>query len=390
MARRKRLLGIGIFVILIAVLGAGMYLRIRGHSSNEAAAESPGGDAPDVSASSAFATDVAIPVSGAPVIRDTLVLRVTASGEAAAWRQAVLTAQVRGRVVRLPVRENQNVRSGALLLALDSTEYGLNVEDAAAQLRKVQAEYQALTLFDSRAIQDSAVRAERERNARAKSGLDAAEVALRRARFELQQTRVRAPFPGRVASVNVVVGQMANVGTDLLTVVDLDSIKVEVQVLEGEVGYLKPGRRAQVRFSAFPDTVFEGRVATVNPMVDEQTRTAKVTVTVPNPDGRVLPGMYARVSLDAQRLPNRILVPRSAILERDRRTMLFVYEDGYAKWRYVTTGLENENYVEIVPNSETEMVKPGEIVLTDGHYTLIHDAHVRLVDDVKAAGGRPN
>ncbi|MEJ2218817.1 MAG: hypothetical protein P8099_19710, partial [Gemmatimonadota bacterium] len=74
----------------------------------------------------------------------------------------------------------------------------------------------------------------------------------------------------------------------------------------------------------------------------------------------------------------------------DRRTMLFVYEDGYAKWRYVTTGLENEDYVEIVPNPETEMVKPGEIVLTDGHYTLIHDARVRLVDDVKAAGGRPN
>lgn len=389
MARRKRLLGIGIIVILAAVLGAGMYLRIRGHG-NATEGAAPTGDAPDVSASSAFATDVAIPVSGAPVIRDTLVLRVTASGEAAAWRQAVLTAQVKGRVERLPVRENQRVRTGALLLALDSTEYGLNVEDAAAQLRRVQAEYQALTLFDSRAIQDSAVRAERERNARAKSGLDAAEVALRRAQFELQQTRVRAPFPGRVASVNVVVGQMAGVGANLLTVVDLDPIKVEVQVLEGEVGYLRPGRRAQVRFSAFPDEVFEGRVATVNPMVDEQTRTAKVTVSVPNPDGRILPGMYARVSLDAQRLPDRILVPRSAILERDRRTMLFVYEDGYAKWRYVTTGLENEDYVEIVPNSETEMVKPGEIVLTDGHYTLIHDARVRLVDDVKAAGGRPN
>ncbi len=389
MARRKRLLGIGIFVILVAVLGAGMYLRIRGHG-NAAEAETPKGDAPDVSASSAFATDVAIPVSGAPVIRDTLVLRVTASGEATAWRQAVLNAQVKARVERLPVRENQRVRAGALLVALDSTEYGLNVEDAAAQLRRVQAEYQALTLFDSRAIQDSAVRAERERNARAKSGLDAAEVALRRAQFQLQQTRVRAPFAGRVASVNVVVGQMADAATNLLTVVDLDSIKVEVQVLEGEVGYLSRGRRAQVRFSAFPDEVFEGRVATINPMVDEQTRTSKVTVTVPNPGGRILPGMYARISLDAQRLPDRILVPRSAILERDRRTMLFVYEDGFAKWRYVTTGLENEDYVEIVPNSDTEMVKPGEIVLTDGHYTLIHDARVRLVDDVKAAGGRPN
>src|SRR5690606_32926474 len=127
---------------------------------------------------------------------------------------------------------------------------------------------------------------------------------------------------------------------------------------------------------------------------DRQTRTAKVTVSVPNPEGRILPGMYARVSLEARRFADRILVPRSAILERDRRTMLFVYEGdergGLSKWRYVTTGLENESQVEIVANPDTDMVQPGEIVLTDGHYTLIHDARVRLVDDVRAAGGRPN
>ena len=55
----------------------------------------------------------------------------------------------------------------------------------------------------------------------------------------------------------------------------------------------------------------------------------------------------------------------------------------------MTTGLQNESQVEIVPNAETDSVAPGETVLTDGHYTLIHDARVRLVDDVKKAGGRP-
>ena len=64
-----------------------------------------------------------------------------------------------------------------------------------------------------------------------------------------------------------------------------------------------------------------------------------------------------------------------------RRTMLFVYEDGLAKWRYVTTGMQNDDVVEIVPSPETDMVQPGEVVLTGGHYTLIHDARVRLVDE---------
>lgn len=72
--------------------------------------------------------------------------------------------------------------------------------------------------------------------------------------------------------------------------------------------------------------------------------------------------------------------------------MLFVYETdgsrGLAKWRYVTTGRENETYVEIVPGDEG-MVEPGEIVLVDGHQYLAHDTPIRLVENVAAAGGRP-
>ncbi|MFW6330863.1 MAG: efflux RND transporter periplasmic adaptor subunit, partial [Gemmatimonadota bacterium] len=192
-----------------------------------------------------------------------------------------------------------------------------------------------------------------------------------------------------VASVNVVPGQRVGPGEELLTVLDFDPIRVEVQALVGELVHLAPGGQAEIRFSAFPDEVFAGTIATINPLVEEQTRTAKVTVTVPNPGGRILPGMYARVRLEAQRIPDRILVPRSAILERDRRTMLFVHEDGRAKWRYVTTGLGNEDHVEIVENPDTEMVVPGETVLTAGHFTLTHDASIRLVDDHRRADGRP-
>jgi RND family efflux transporter MFP subunit len=178
-----------------------------------------------------------------------------------------------------------------------------------------------------------------------------------------------------------------------MTVVSLDPIRVEVQVLESEIAHLTAGRTATVSFAAFPDERFTGRVQTINPIVESGTRTARVTVLVPNPGGRILPGMYARVSLEARRYADRVMVPRSAILERDRRTMLFVYEssgsEGLAKWRYVTTGLQNDAFVEIVSNPDTDSVAPGETVLTEGHYTLIHDARVRLVDDAKAEGGRP-
>ena len=385
MAISKRIVGVGVGLLVLAVLAAGVYIRV----SSEASAEEGGGGADAVtSAPATFSTDVAIAVEGAEVIRDTLVLSVSASGQAEAWRRATMTAEVAGRVERVPVENADRVAEGELLVALDSTDMRLALERAEAQLERAEADYREKLLFDEDLSAE--VRAERERAQRLKSGLTEAEIAVREARLDLERTRIRAPFPGRVASVDVVPGQRIGQGAELLTVVDLDPIRVEVQVLEGELAHLEPGGTAELRFSAFPDEIFEGTIRTINPLVEQQTRTARVTVVVPNRDGRILPGMYARVELEAQRIPDRVLVPRSAILERDRRTMLFVYEDGKAKWRYVTTGLENDDYVEIVENPETEMVRPGETVLTGGHFTLTHDASVRIVDDYRAADtGRP-
>jgi len=390
----RRIVVAGTVLIILVALGVGIYARIG--ERNEASGDTlgAGADLPDVSAGSAFAIDQPIPIEGAPVVRDTLVLSVRAEGQAAAWRQTTVHAQVAGQVRGVSVRENSRVAPGTSLLVIDSTEYALAADEALARMRQSLAQYQELTLFDER-IGDASVRAERERAARARSGLDAAEVAVRRAELDLQRTRVASPFRGRVANLRVVSGQTVRVGDELVTIADIDPIRLEVQVLEGAVGHLSIGGSARVTFSAFPGEVFAGRIETVNPIVDPTTRSARVIVTVPNPDGRILPGFYAVVQLDARRFADRIMVPRTAILERDRRTMLFVYAPdengraGRAKWRYVTTGLENNEVVEIVANPDTDMVEPGEVVLIGGHHTLTHDAPVRLVDNARAAGGRP-
>ena len=391
----RRILGSAVAVVVISSLVGGVYLRSRGDDEDNggtALAEVPEGGAEAVSSARTFSTDIAIPVEGAMVVRDTLVISVSAAAEAAASRQAVLRAQVEGRITSLRVEENDPARSGQLLIQIDTTEYTIAVDRARARLATATATYDELTMFDDE-IEDERIRAERARFARAKSGIADAELGVREAELQLQRTRIQAPFVGRVASLRVVEGQQVRPGDELLTVVDLDPLKVEVQVLESEIGLLAEGRGATIVFAAFPGESFSGRIATINPVVERDTRTARVTVTIPNPRGRVLPGMYARVSLEARKLPDRIMVPRAAILERDRRTMLFVFEGendiGFAKWRYVTPGMMNDSLVEIVADPETDMVEAGEWVLTDGHYTLIHDARVRLVESVRAEGGRP-
>jgi RND family efflux transporter MFP subunit len=390
MAAPRRFLSFAVAFIVILLLGAGIYLQIqKSEASGDEGSGSGAGERPPGSAAETFSTDLAIPVEAAEVVRDTLVISVNAAGQAAALRQATITAQVNGRIERLLVSENERVTPGSLLLVVDSTEYALEVARALAGKRSAEATYRETILFDDR-VDDPVVRAERDQVARAKSGLDAAEVQLLKAQLDLGRTRLAPPFAGRVASIQAVAGQQVRIGDQLMTIVDLDPIKVEVQVLESEVGFLAAGRGARISFAAFPDETFTGRIETINPIIDENTRTAKVTVLVNNRDGRILPGMYARVSLDARWYADRILVPRAAILERDRRTMLFVHEDGFAKWRYVTTGLENENLVEIRADPETMMVEPGEQVLVRGHYSLTHDAVIRIVPSVRDAGGRPD
>lgn len=401
MVHSRSTLSLATVVLFLAALGAGVVWRLVGTAEAEgeaAAGPLPEGiELPESSGGGQFATDVPQPVRGASVVRDTLWIRVGAAGQAEAFRRTTVLAQIAGLVREVPVRESQAVGEGSALLRIDSTEFALRVAQARANRESAEVEFRQMTLFDDD-IDDPAVREERRRIARTRSNLDQTEIDLRQAEIELDRTRVVAPFEGRIADVKVVSGQYVSQGAELMTVVDLDPIRVEVQVLEAELGLLDEGRRAEVTLAAYPDETFVGRVLTINPVVDPTSRTGRVTVVLPNQDHRIKPGMYAEVSLDAEALPDRVIVPRAAILQRgtgDLRPMLFVYEEsngvGLAKWRYVNPGRENDTQVEILREGpEQGLVEPGEVVLVDGHHYLAHDTPVRLVEDVVAEGGRPS
>lgn len=397
MAFSKQTLGGFTVLLVLAALTVGVYYRLRGETpEGETSTGAEPGQAdessPETSAALQFSTQGASAVVGEPVVRDTLWMSVTADGRAEPIREAQVGALVRGAVLAVRVRESDPVGQGALLLQIDSTEYALGVARRRSELLSAEAAYRQKILFDEE-ITDPELRAERERFARSISGYDQAQVALDEAELALERTHVRAPFAGRVADLKVVPGQFVNEGAELLTLVDLDPIKVEAQVLEKDLDLLSRGRRARVTFTALPGEVFDGTLETINPLVDPETGSARVTLYLRNPQGRIKPGMYARVSLEAEYFPDRILVPRRAILERDGRPMLFVArQDGdilRSEWRYVTPGRENETLVEIVDNPDTKTVEPGEIVLVDGHTYLIHDAPIRLEERLGADERRP-
>lgn len=382
------------FVVLALGIAAitGIYLRLQENAEsdeepdreNSAVVDSALEAARGTAAASAFATGVAVPVEGSRVTRGTFVIWANAEGQAAALRTALLAAEVNGPVVQVPVREGDFVEAGQLIARIDPSVYELDLREAEGALEQAEATYQELTLGDER-ISDEALRTERQRQARVRSGLAGQEARVEKARYDLRKTEFRAPYAGRVANLAVDVGSRVGPGDSIATIVDVSSIDVDVQVLESEIAAVSRGRDATVSFTAFPGESFAGTVVSVNPVVDPVSHVGRVTVRLANPQARILPGMHASVRIAGTLFEDRVSVPKESIVERSRREVVFVFEPseaggetGLAKWRYVTTGLENEDRVEIVPSEDTDMLAEDEVVLTAGHTTLTHDALVRL------------
>ena len=382
-------------LIVMLIAGAavvGIFMRLS--EDEEEGPETFGDPAADsvaeavrgTASAAAFATDIFLPVEGAVIQRDTFVIWVTASGRAASLRRAPLHADVQGPVTAVPVQEGEHVRAGQLLARIDPTLYELRAQRAEAGVARAQAEYLDRVLFDEE-LPDS-VRLARAEQARIRVSLPDQEAQLAEARYELEKTRIVAPFAGLVANLAVAQGSRVRANDSIATIVDLSEIDIDAGVLHSELPLIEVGREATATFPALRGEVFQGRVVSVNPLVDPETQTARVTVRLSNPETRIVPGMPGNVRIAGRQLADRTFVPKEAVVERSRRQVVFVFEPGApgsetgrAQWEYVTLGLENDTQFEIIPNpdgDDTFVPAGGEIVLVDGHATLTHDAQVRI------------
>jgi len=358
----------------------------------------------------------ALPVKVVPIRRGDLVMRLESPGEAYTERKIALKTEVTGTVKSLNVREGRHVRAGEVLVEIDDQEYRLKWEraealrlkylsdllldkqfappnrelDAAAteKVKKAEQDFsKAGSLYGqgliSREDFEKAKRSyeslliesgvKQEEVMAAAKGLTQAEIDAKIAQMELERTRIRAPFAGIISDIKVSPQENISAGRELFTLVDISQIKVLARVLESEVGKMKVGYEATLRFSAYPGKTFKGQVEAVSPLINPEDRTCAVHIAVENPQEAIKPGMHAEVEIAADIYRDRLLVPQEAILVRGGRKLVFTVEQGLAKWRYIEVGLENKDYAEVLDG-----VKAGEMVIVEGHFTLAHDARVQV------------
>lgn len=361
--------------------------------------------------------DLPLPVKVIPAQKDQLIIKLKAPGEAVTSKKINMKADIAGIVKRLNVEESQHVKQGELLVELDDKEYRLELDRVEASRLKVLSELlvekrfaeseeepshsnkqivqkakeefeKARELYQKELIsrkdfEEASAQYElaliesgekKEEILAASKGLTQAVIEVKRAKINLEKTRILAPFSGIITDIKISPQEHLTSGRELFTLVNISQIQVHVKVLESEIGRIKVGREVVIRFSAYPEKVFKGKVKAISPVINPEDKTCNVIVEVANPEEEIKPGMHAEVEIPAEIHKDRLLIPQEAVLVRAGRKLAFVVENGLAKWRYIKIGLENEDYAEVL-----EGVKEGELIIIEGHFTLAHDARVRIV-----------
>ena len=324
---------------------------------------------------------------------------VSASGEIKPKKNINISALILGRIVKIGIKEGQEVKAGDFLMKLDSTQYEAMSErdkafiqssraeriKAEAGLKRNQDFYnRQKNLYDNQLIS-------KEQLEQAKVQLDIGDASLRSLDFQIDQaeaslkstldnlakTVYSSPIDGMITSKRVeegemaIIGTMNNPGTVLMTIADLSVMEVEVQVDETDVVGVQLGQAANVRVDAFPNQIIKGKVTeigssalqktTVATTTTQESKDFKVVVTLDNPSKLLKPGLSASADIITGERKNVLAVPIAALVVRDKTPSaeeakagkkteeegLFIMENSRAKFVPVQKGIMGELDIEI-------------------------------------------
>jgi membrane fusion protein, multidrug efflux system len=280
-----------------------------------------------------------------------------------------------GIVQRINFTEGEHVEEGRVLVQLDESKFAAAVSEAEANLKLSQANFdRARQLFQDKLISQQDYDQTASTFAVNQAGLDLK-------RRQLRDTRVSAPFSGIVGTRLISPGQVVSRTTTLTSLVDLDTVKVEVKIPEKYLSQLQLKQPLEFTVAAFPDEKFRGEVYFISPQIEEGTRTALVKALIPNSVGKLRGGMFASLDLTLELRESAIVIPEPALMSNGDSFSVFVVDSqGSAQIRPIQIGYQLPGKVEVVKGLEA-----GEKVVVEGRQKLRPGAAVKLAPPEAAA-----
>ncbi|MEJ5375342.1 MAG: efflux RND transporter periplasmic adaptor subunit [bacterium] len=296
-------------------------------------------------------------------MKDVLVL----PGETRAWEDVRVSSDMDGLVEWIGPKEGQAVRKGELLARIDVAARKAALDRAKASFNLADELFRRRESLFQRSI------ISKEELDRAATELALAETNLRQAQVEYERGFLKAPISGVVNHLYVDAGEYVARGAPFLDLVNVEKIKIQLNVPEMDVRFLKPGQQALVGIDALPDKRLWGKVDFVAYKADPATKTFQVQVVVDNPAQEIRPGMIARVGLLRREVNDALAVPLFAIVNKGGERVLFVEKDGVASARTVSIGIIEGDRVQI-----TSGLSAGERVIVSGQAEVEEGMQVQV------------
>lgn len=294
-----------------------------------------------------------------------LTTAINAVGSLVAGEAADIHAEIAGQIENVPFGEGQPVKKGDVLIQMDTSLLETELMRAKAAQGVAEANFNR----DDR-LKKSGFVADQQWDA-SRAALQEAEAAVANAEIRIRKSSIRAPFDGIAGLRNFSPGDFAAQGQTLTALVSIDPLKLEFTVPERNYATVRAGQDIGFAVDAFPGERFGGKIYAVDPRINVENRNFTVKADIPNGDGRLRPGMYARIRIDTATRENVLMAPEEAIVPEGEDSYVFVVKDGKAFRRKVTLGERLRGAVEI-----SEGLKAGEKIIVAGTMKLKDGAAV--------------
>jgi len=338
------------------------------------------------------------PVQVEKVIRGNIERRIAYLGNLEAYQEVKVYSTIPTRITEINVDINDQVKAGDVLAVVDNIKIKQAVIQAEAGLQSIQAQFENILtewkrvkkLYQENAVSQSqhdAINAQKEA---AEAAVNQTKAGLKSAREQLNDSYIKAPISGIISSRTYNVGDQTSPQMPVFTIVQMDKIKINIDIVEGQVDQTAVGQKAYITVDTYPGEIFTGKVNTIYPTINPMTRTVKCEIVIDNPDSRLKPGGFARVEIVVEQHNDVLLVPKYAIIEKTSLEYLggeithtrvktekyvFIVKDNVAEMREIDTDITSNNYTEVTSGLEF-----GDSIVTIGQYDLSDSALVEIVE----------
>lgn len=362
-------------VLALIIFGGGYYLYYYNPFAEEQNPETAGAEPAESVAPVAMDGGPATPVTAMVVRTSALKDIISVNGSTIPKEEVMISAEVPGKIQEILFQEGAWVKAGTPLVKLDDAELQAQRERLLVQkelTRKIAERMKNLYDREGVSLQEYEIAA-------AEAEQVVAEIAL--IDVQLEKRTINAPFSGVLGLKQVSEGSYLSPGTPVVSLVSTNPIHLEFSVPEKYSRSIERGRQVEFTLAGI-DHAFEATVIAKEPNIDPETRTMRCKASASNPNGEILPGAYANVSVNLRSFDSTILIPTQAVVPELGGKKVFLYRDGKAEAVSVETGIRQDTDIQVLSGLEE-----GDTIITTGVLQIRSGAAVTISQLTPAGAG---